>query len=212
MKTKKITATLLFLFAFTLIMSAQGKKVTGIVTTFEWFPVNQAEISVRETGNKVLTDSLGQFTIFCEPKDKLSIKAAGFIRQKVKVKSFNDTLKIDLKLVEYKKADEIAIGHGHIYSEDVIYARNHLGFENPTSKYNDIFDMIRAKIPGVEIIDNKEIRIRGEKSLTGSNAALIVVDGVIVDMGVLTSISINDIRSIDALKGPDATVYGARGG
>lgn len=211
MKTEKIILVFLFLCTYSINLCAQKKEYTGTVTTLGRFPVNQAEVLVTKTGTRTMTDSLGNFTILCVPKSRLTIKAEGFQPLKAKVKDSNKELKFNLKLIKFKEADKIAIGYGHINADDVIYARNHLRFKNPMSKYNDIFDMIRNKIPGVEIIDNREIRIRGEKTFQGSNAALIVVDGVIADMGVLTSIPLNDIRSIDVLKGPDATVYGSRG-
>jgi TonB-dependent SusC/RagA subfamily outer membrane receptor len=76
------------------------------------------------------------------------------------------------------------------------------------ASYQSIYDMIRGRFPGVEV-SGKSIKIAGSSSLNVSTEPLFVVDGVIVN-------SIDDIppltvKSIEVLKGPDATVYGIRG-
>src|SRR5204862_5918563 len=55
------------------------------------------------------------------------------------------------------------------------------------------------------------IRVRGGMSITGDNSPLYIVDGVQVENG-LTTLSPQDIQSIDVLKDAAATaIYGARG-
>jgi len=74
--------------------------------------------------------------------------------------------------------------------------------------YQDIYDMIRGRVPGVEV-SGKSIRIRGSNSLNVSTEPLFVLDGVIVS--TIDQISPDNVKSIEVLKGPDATVYGTRG-
>lgn len=74
--------------------------------------------------------------------------------------------------------------------------------------YQDIYDMIRGRVPGVEV-SGKSIRIRGVNSLNVSTEPLFVVDGVIT--GDIEGIAPETVSSIEVLKGPDASVYGARG-
>lgn len=74
--------------------------------------------------------------------------------------------------------------------------------------YQDIYDMIRGKVAGVEV-SGRSIKIRGTNSLNVSTEPLFVVDGVIV-RGI-DDIAPETVRSIEVLKGPDASVYGARG-
>lgn len=76
------------------------------------------------------------------------------------------------------------------------------------SSYQSIYDMIRGRFPGVEVSGNN-IRIMGSSSLHVSTEPLFVVDGVIVNS--IDNISPQTVRSIEVLKGPDATVYGTRG-
>jgi|WetSurSiteA1Bulk_404760.scaffolds.fasta_scaffold05973_3 TonB-dependent SusC/RagA subfamily outer membrane receptor len=74
--------------------------------------------------------------------------------------------------------------------------------------YQDIYDMIRGRLPGVEV-SGKTIKIRGVNSLNVSTDPLFVVDGVIVKD--IDDISPETVKSIEVLKGPDASVYGTRG-
>ena len=78
------------------------------------------------------------------------------------------------------------------------------------SNYNNIYDIIRGRFTGVEVRGD-DIIIRGGTSVLGSDAALLVLDGLIVDSGTFRSISTIDVSSINVLKGSDATIYGSRG-
>lgn len=54
------------------------------------------------------------------------------------------------------------------------------------------------------------LQLRGQKSISGSNSPLIVLDGVIY-MGSINDINPNDIASIDVLKdATSAAAYGSR--
>jgi TonB-dependent SusC/RagA subfamily outer membrane receptor len=74
--------------------------------------------------------------------------------------------------------------------------------------YQDIYDMIRGRVAGVEV-SGRSIRIRGTNSLNVSTEPLFVVDGVIVRE--IDDIAPETVKSIEVLKGPDASVYGVRG-
>ena len=74
--------------------------------------------------------------------------------------------------------------------------------------YQDIYDMIRGRVAGVEV-SGRSIKIRGTNSLNVSTEPLFVVDGVIVRE--IDDISPETVKSIEVLKGPDASVYGVRG-
>jgi TonB-dependent SusC/RagA subfamily outer membrane receptor len=74
--------------------------------------------------------------------------------------------------------------------------------------YTNIYDLIRAKLPGVEV-SGSSIRIRGAGSFTADSQPLFVVDGI--DLSDISNISPKEVASIDILKGPDASIYGSRG-
>jgi len=80
--------------------------------------------------------------------------------------------------------------------------------DSPYASFQNIYDMIRGRFPGVEV-SGTSIRIMGSSSLNVSTEPLFVVDGVIVNS--IDDISPQNVKSIEVLKGPDATVYGTRG-
>ena len=74
--------------------------------------------------------------------------------------------------------------------------------------YNNIYDMIRGQVPGVEVI-GKSIRIRGTNTIMRSTDPLTVVNGIVVQS--IDDINPRDVKSIEILKGPSAAIYGSRG-
>ena len=118
---------------------------------------------------------------------------------------------MNLKLKPGTQNRELAIGYGHVKEKDKLDAMSSLNEKDFNfSNYSNIYDLIRGRFPGVQIIGG-EIIIRGQSSLYGSNAALLVVNGVVVDQGYFGSIHPIEIKNINVLKGPTASIYGARG-
>jgi len=80
--------------------------------------------------------------------------------------------------------------------------------------YPTVFDLIHSRFAGVQIqgeYPNQQAIIRGNSSLTGSNAALFVVDGVIISNEGANSIPVQDIAYVDILKSnATAAIYGGR--
>ncbi len=77
------------------------------------------------------------------------------------------------------------------------------------SGYTNIYDYIKGRVAGVSV-NGTTIRIRGERSILGSNDPLFIVDGMEVnDIGFLSP---DMVKSITVLKDASTTaLYGARG-
>lgn len=80
-----------------------------------------------------------------------------------------------------------------------------------------VADLLRGRVAGVdvrEVAGGIAIRIRGAHSFTGSSEPLYVLDGMPVEAGPGGVLGINprDIEKITVLKGPETSLYGARGG
>lgn len=211
LKMKFYKSVFIFAFLFSINVSAQNKVITGIVTTLENIPLIGAEVEVKSTKQIVKTDITGKFGVACNVNDELKISAQGFISQKVKLKENIKLVVVNLKLELGEKGKAYAIGYGHVLEADKLTAVS--GFEvekKDYSNYSNMFDLIRGRFAGVDVVGN-QIIIRGEKSLNSSNAALIVIDDVITDENILSTLSPINVKSINVIKDGSTAVYGSRG-
>ncbi len=220
MKLFNIQKTTLFLIVLMLSVFAfgQDKTLIGKVTVFDSIPLIGVDILVKSTNQTAKTDSLGRFQVFCNPEDKLEIKADGFYPQKVKIEKEIRLILVNLKLKEGKnnldKAERYAnVGYGTVSTKRLANAVETLNANDMDfSMYTDIYDLIKGKFAGVTVHGN-DIMIRGTKTFQGveGNNALLVVDGIIVDKQDFAMISPLDIQSVDVLKDGSSSVYGSRG-
>ena len=205
-----ILFTLSFVF-FTFQLTAQERIIHGIVTTFDSIPLIEASVTVRSTKQTVLTDALGNFSVGCDYEDKLKVTANGFYNQNVKLKSNTKFAAINIKLKPGAKSREHAIGYGHVSDADKLNAVASINKDDVDfSQYSDMLEVIRGRFAGVQVVGG-EIIIRGVNSINSSSAALIIIDGVASDYGVLNSISPIQVKSINVIKDGSAAIYGSRG-
>jgi TonB-dependent SusC/RagA subfamily outer membrane receptor len=206
---------LIFVAFFTF---SQDKNLVGKVTVFDSIPLVGVDVKVKSTNQTVKTDSLGRFQVFCNPEDKLEIKAAGFYPKKVRVEKGIRMMFVNLSLKSgsnnLSKAERYAnVGYGTVNTKRLANAVETLNTNDlDFSMYTDIYDLIKGKFSGVTVQGN-DIFIRGTKTLMGAegNSALLVVDGIIVDKQDFAIISPLDIQSVDVLKDGSSSVYGSRG-
>jgi len=207
---KKICITLCFILIPGFLF-AQNHVIHGVVHTFESIPLMGAEIKVKSTKQSVQTDSMGNFVAFCNQEDKLKISARGFYVQNVKIEPNTKVVAVNLKLKPGEKQRQYAIGYGYVSGEDISTAISSMETDASSfGRYNNMYDLIRGQLSGVQVT-NGEIIIRGTKTFQGSNAALIVVDGVIVETEYLNSLSPIEVKSIDAIRDGSSAIYGSRG-
>lgn len=208
---KKIVFFILFVSFLTQIITAQEKVVHGIVHTLDSIPLIGVEIKTKSLNQSFYTDTLGKFSVMTQSGDKLKIRAEGFYNENVKVDEKTKFIAINLKMKPGEKQREYAIGYGYVSEKDLTTSVNQLNIDkNDFSRYNDMSELLIGRFPGVEI-RNGEIFIRGTNTLQGSDAALIVLDGVIADSDILPTLSPIDVKSVNVIKDGSTAVYGSRG-
>lgn len=203
----------LFLVCFCIANNiiAQDRSIHGKVTTFENIPLSGVEIQVKSTKQVVKTDTLGRFSVACNNKDKLSFFAHGFNKQNVKLKEITKFVAVNLHLKPGEEGKALAIGYGHILDENKLNAISSLRDDHDNfSKYPDMYELIRGQFSGVQVIGD-EVIIRGNNTMGGSNAALIVVDGIEREASILGMLPPHTVKSIDILKDGGSAIYGSRG-
>jgi TonB-dependent SusC/RagA subfamily outer membrane receptor len=188
---------------------AQTRVLYGRLTAFNTYPVQNIEIASKKCKSATVSDSLGQFSIVCFEDDVINIKSKAFRPVKKRVGPDTDSLNVNLVFIDTKKNREIAVGYGYVNESDLMYAVSNLQQENNEyCYYDDVFDVIQGRFAGV-VVENGEVIVRGRNSINSSNAAIYVVDGMVVS--TIDWVVPCEIASISVLKDAGAAVYGSRG-
>jgi len=78
------------------------------------------------------------------------------------------------------------------------------------STYNNVFDIIKGRVPGV-MVTGERVIIRGVGTIYGGTEPLYLIDNIPVDVGAVSTLNPHDVERIEFLKGPSAAIYGSRG-
>lgn len=222
--------TTIFLFAG---VYAQQLKVSGVVAdskSQETLP--GVNVTVKGTSKGVTTDATGKFSISVAKGSILTFSYLGYTSQDV-LASANMMVALDPSATQLNEVVVTALG--------IKRERKALGFamqevksdELVKTSESNVVSAIQGKVAGVDISQSgsgtggsAKITIRGNRSLSGSNEPLWIVDGVpfndnqstaggewggVDRAGAAYDINPQNIESISVLKGPNAAaLYGAR--
>jgi len=202
-----IILVLLALFFYTPEYSAAQKAnkkltITGTVVSQDKSPVEGAVIFIDKVKTSSITDQNGRYTVKVRP-DASEILVFTLLKGSEK-ELIKGRTKIDFVL-EGTSPD----GVPNRPEQKMTSSSKVLDGRDPEfSSYQNIYDMIRGRFPGVEV-NGKSIKVMGSSSLNVSTEPLFVVDGVIVKS--LDDIVPQTVNTIEILKGPDATAWGTKG-
>ena len=216
---------------------AQTRTVSGLVKDKEMGePLVGVSVTVKGTKNATMTDVDGNYTIQTGPKDVLVFKYVGM---KDIEETVGDRNTINVLLVPNAESlGEVVVTAMGIkrQSETLTYSAQTVGGKDVNDiKSINMINSLQGKSAGLQITPNStgaggssKILFRGNKSISGSNQPLIVIDGVPTmtnttssqvasDYGgerdggdVMSTINPDDIASITLLKGAAASaLYGA---
>lgn len=106
--------------------------------------------------------------------------------------------------------DTVNIGYGTQSRRDSNYAIGSVKVdESQIASYESITEYLKARVPGIEVLDNGSVRVRGENSLSLRTEALILVDEV--EVKDLLTVNPVEVHSVDVLKDAAASAYGVKG-
>ena len=209
------------LLSFSLLGFAQSGKVAGKVTDETGAPVPFASVSQKGTNYGVSADAEGNFSINARPGIVLVVSATGYGTQEVTVPSGTTNLNVVLTRGEGKVIDEVVVTASglRINKKEQGYASTTITAEQLTqASPTNVTTALSGKVPGLQINGvssgvnpSYSIVLRGYRSITGNNQALIVLDNVIVPNSVLGNLNPADIADITTLNGSSAAaLYGSR--
>jgi TonB-linked SusC/RagA family outer membrane protein len=194
-------------------------RITGTVTSAadnEVLP--GVNIVVQGTTRGVITDADGNYAIDVDgPDDVLVFSMIGMKPEK---RAVGNRTVIDVEMTESRVGlDEVVVvGYGTMKKSDLTGSIVSMDEEQMSeTKSNNVLESLQGKAAGVDIQRSSgrsgggvDILIRGNRSLSASNAPLVIVDGI--PYGDDIDINPADIESIEILKDVSSTaIYGSRG-
>jgi len=194
----------------------QGKRITGTVTDERGETIIGANVLEKGTGNGVVTDMDGNFSIAVSGTATLQFSYIGYITQEIKVEN-QSTISVILH-EDFQNLDEIVvIGYGSVKKSDLtgaIATVSAKDFNKGVSRSPD--QLLAGKVPGLMVnrssgdpTSSANMQLRGPSSLTASTSPFYVIDGV--PGASIDLVSPDDIESMNVLKDASATaIYGSR--
>ncbi len=198
----------------------KSKKITitGYVTDYRQFPVQNAMVIVDDIKTDYVTDDQGFYKARVNDS---AVKIAVFtIGTGVKEEEIKGRTRINFIIPvpdppalsgnsEAADNEVVNIGYGNIRKKDLTTSVGKIdNTNNKYATYTNIYDMIKGEVAGVQVQGNS-IRIMGINSLNLSTEPLFVVDGM--QVSTISNIPPQTVRSIEILKGSSAAIYGVRG-
>jgi len=199
---------------------AQQKTVTGVVSD-AMGPLAGANVVVQGTTNGTTTDFDGNYTIQAKQGDVLEITYTGMKKATATVGAsnvVNVTMQEDIltggevvvtgALGIKKRVDQLTSSSQLVKAEELTQAVNPNVIQSLAGKVSGL--TINTTNNGVNA--STRIVLRGNRSISGNNQALIVIDNVISEARTLQSLAPELIESTNILKGPQgAALYGEQG-
>lgn len=236
MKTKFSGILTLLLVLIVQLAFAQEKTISGTVADDTGLPLPGVNIIIKGTSTGTQSDFDGNYTIGAAVGQTLIYSYVGFETQEIAVGASN---KMNVTMKAGSVLDEVVVTALGISREkqSLGYSTQEVAGEELTNvKSGNFVNALSGKVSGLQIRKNTNfggstnVVIRGNASLTGSNQALFVIDGVPIsnsnsneagqgqargnyyDYGNAASdINPEDIESINVLKGAAASaLYGSR--
>mgnify|MGYP000188327292 FL=1 len=216
---KKILFSL-FLAVFVLaVANAQVRPVTGTVKDDKGAAVAYASVKVKGQASAVVADEKGNFKISAAPNASLVVSATGFASSEVKASAATIDVVLtrqveDLENVVVtaqgirKKSKEIGYAYSKVSNDEINVGRSPQLTQALAGKVSGlaVYTVNNSVDPAVKVV------LRGYRSLTGNNEALVVIDGMQTTATALATINPNDVDNVSILKGGQAaTLYGSAG-
>ena len=217
--SKKMYSLLLCLCLSISTVFAQNITVKGTVTSAEdGLPVVGASVFVQGTTNGTVTDVSGQYTLKNVPTGSTLIFSCIGMQdlKKTADRVVDATLSADTELLE----EVVVTAQGLTRKQKAIgYSAQTVSAKELTAVHSaDLGNSLAGKVAGAQFwgaggstFDEGKIVLRGATSYSNAQGSepIYVVDGAIVSR---ESVNMDDVESINILKGPSATaLYGSRG-
>ena len=217
---RKIASLFTMLMLFSALAFGQNRTITGTVTDETGAPLPGASVRIEGTRTGVAADNNGQFRILAKTGDVLVVSGAGLETTTLTVGAGN-TVSITVNRLVLTGTEVVVTAMGQTrQAKELGYATTKVkAAELTQAKAVNLQNGLTGKVSGLNIqtVNNgvfadTRITLRGIRSLTGNNQPMLILDGVPIALGYLSSINPNDIVDVTILKSASATaIYGPDG-
>jgi TonB-dependent starch-binding outer membrane protein SusC len=204
-------------FSGNLFAQKTGKKydITGQVVDANDKPVSGAVVLVDSKSTGVFTDEKGIYQV--KVKANATKIAVLKLPEGQSEEDINGRTAINFRLsggtppptmeAGQKSEDEVInTGYGSASKKALTTTISKIDGDNRNASYQNIYEILQAD-PSV-LVSGRKIYIRGINSIN-SNDPLFIVNGIPVSS--IDDISAKSVKSIEILKGSEASIYGSRG-
>lgn len=195
----------------------RANDIKGKITDSYKNPLPGVTIIIKGTAQGTTTDANGEYVLLNVPEN--AILVISFIGMKTEEIAVDNRTNISLIMKEETIGlDEVvAIGYGTMRKSDLTGSVTRVSMEDKSIQANtNLFQALVGTAAGVNLESRggseslPSISVRGQTSLSASDAPLVVIDGIIYN-GSISNVNLNDIETIDILKDASAAaVYGSR--
>jgi TonB-linked SusC/RagA family outer membrane protein len=217
----KVKACLLLLLTLSFVLPSMAQNnitVRGRIINERSQPVTSASVVVKGTTIGTTTNDNGEYQLTAPSNGALVITSVGYPSKEISING-QTTINLSLTVSSTDLEQVVVVGYGTQRRKDVTGAiasiRGEALREVPSA---NVVQALQGRVAGVDIArtgstpgSGGQIRIRGNRSLSGSNDVFIVVDGIPYG-GSINDINTDDVASIEVLKDASSTaIYGSRG-
>lgn len=199
---------------------SQSRTVSGTVKDNTGAPLPFASVVVAGTKTGTTTDENGKFNI--STKNGATLLFSALNHKPMEVAVNNSRANYDILLEStIKTMDELIVTAGGIKTK-----RKEIGTATTVIKSDvltagkavNVAAGLQGKVAGLQINatnggvnSNFRVILRGQRSLTGNNQALLVLDNIIVPNDILANLNPDDIEDVVVLNGAGAAaLYGSQ--
>lgn len=230
-----VLLTFLWVVLFVNTSHAQDRQVTGKVNDENGAGLPGANVLIKGTTRGTNTDAEGNFTLNMNGAATLIVSSVGYTSKDVEVSANMTNVTVGMDADVRNLGEVVVTALGITKDQKTLsYATQMINTDNfAKARELNVANSLSGRVAGLDIVrsssgvgGSSRIVLRGDRSITGNNQALIVVDGVPIDNSNfspgnanggrdasdgLSSINPDDIESINVLRGASATaLYGSR--
>ena len=232
---QNLCVLLLFLMAVTTNLFAQDRGISGTVRDENGQGLPGVSVLLKSSTRGTITDGAGIFKLNVNGAGTLVFSTVGYANKEVALSVSQSVVDVKLDVDARNLGEVVVTALGITKDQKVLsYATQQISTKTfSQARELNVANSLIGRVVGLDVArsssglgGSSRVVLRGDRSITGNNQALIVIDGVPMDNSNfspgnanggrdggdgLSSINPDDIESMNVLRGASATaLYGSR--